>query len=178
MVTAAMHRLSRAVIAASCCLLVLSAYAQENKTILGPANPELAQGADEILAGNAEEGVRLTLLGLRRETGRRDRLAGLSNLCAGYFMLDQLDTALLYCNKALEENDQNWRALNNRALIYVTQERYLEAEQDLLKGQQLAPNSRNLKIVRSMLLDATDPVSPNIIIDERRQPPPDDDKDE
>lgn len=173
MVNAPMHRLWRAVIVASCCLLIQIGDAQESKTVLGPANPELAQGADELLAGNAEEGVRLSLIGLQHQTGRRDKLAGLSNLCAGYFMLDQLDTALLYCNRALEEDDKNWRALNNRALIYVTTKRYLEAEQDILKGQQLAPNSRNLKIVRSMLLDATDPVSPNIIIDERRQPPPD-----
>lgn len=175
MVNASMHRLWRAVIVASSCLLVQIGDAQESRTILGPANPELAQGADEFLAGNAEEGVRLTLLGLRHQTGRRDRIAGLSNLCAGYFMLDQLDDALRYCNLALAEDDQNWRAYNNRALIYVTRERYLEAEQDILKGQQLAPNSRNLKIVRSMLLDATDPVSPNIIIDERRQPPTDED---
>ena len=85
-------------------------------------------------------------------------------------MLEQLDTALEYRNRVLEENEQLWRAYYNRALIYVRQERYLEAEQDILKGQELNPNSKILKIVRGILLDETDPVSPNFIIDDRRKP--------
>ena len=42
------------------------------------------------------------------------------------------------------------------------------AERDLEKGEAISPNSRTLKAVRRMLLDATNPVSPIIIIDDRR----------
>jgi hypothetical protein len=55
-------------------------------------------------------------------------------------------------------------------LAYVKLERYEEAEQDLQKAEALVDNARTVKIVRSMLLDATDPVAPEIVIDDRRQP--------
>ena len=91
-------------------------------------------------------------------------------------LLDQLDTALDYCNRVLAKNDRHWRAYNNRALIYIKQKRYREAEQDILKVQELNPNARTLKRVRAMLLDETDPVSPNIEIDDRRHPPRNDEE--
>ena len=181
--TKMIHRLLSVAIGVSLCQINQSSYAEEpyltgqNATIVGPTNPDLALGADELLAGNFKEGVRLSLLGLAMATGRRERLTALSNLCAGYIMLDQLDTALTYCDLAIDNNDQHWRARNNRALIYVKQKKYLEAEQDILVGQEYAPNSSTLKMVRSMLLDQTDPVSPNIIIDERRRSTPEGDDD-
>jgi len=158
-----------------CAVLCLSlacefAVAAENKTVIGPSNPDLAEGANRLLAGDIEEGVRLTLIGLKMETGTRDRQTAMSNLCAGYTILGTLDEALKYCNLVLEENEEHWRALNNRAIIFVKQRRFAEAERDIDKGQELAPNSRTLKLVRAMLLDATNPVSPNIIIDDRRDP--------
>ena len=154
--------------------LLAAADAQESKTVIGPSNPDLYHGANELLAGNAEEGVRLTLRGLEGEARQRDRMIAMSNLCAGYVMLKQLDTALHYCNLVLEKNDRHWRAYNNRALIYIYMERYEEAEKDLQKAEAIAANAKTVKVVRSMLLDATDPVAPNIVIDDRRQPPSDD----
>ena len=158
------------------CLLLAftTAVAVENKTVIGPTNPDLQEGANALLSGDVEEGIRLTLIGLKMETGTRDRQTGMSNLCAGYTILNKLEEALRYCNLVLEENDEHWRALNNRAIIYVKQRRFAEAEKDIDKGQELAPRSRTLKLVRAMLLDATNPVSPNIIIDDRRSPPDDD----
>ena len=152
------------------CLALANSAAQENKTVIGPSNPDLFNGANALLAGDAEEGVRLTLLGLKRESSRRDRMTAKSNLCAGYIMLGQLDTALSYCNEVLEENDRHWRAYSNRALAYIELGRHEEAERDLQKAEALTKNSRTVKIVRSMLLDATDPVAPHIVIDDRRQP--------
>jgi tetratricopeptide (TPR) repeat protein len=99
---------------------------------------------------------------------KKDRLIGMSNLCAGYFMLGEMEEALNYCNQALELDDSHWRALSNRALIYVELKRYDEAGQDLQRGLEIAPNARTLKIISGMLLDATDPVAPTIIIDDRR----------
>ena len=138
------------------------------QTVIGPSNLNLYDGAAALIAGDAEKGVRLTQLGLSMATSRRERLIGLSNLCAGYLLLEQYETALNYCNQALELNDRHWRSYSNRALIYLELKRYSEAEQDLDRGLSIAPNSTKLKTVRSKLLDETDPVSPKITIDDRR----------
>lgn len=166
----------RFLVAVCLCLTIANTVAQESKTVIGPSNPDLHAGANALLAGDAEEGVRLTLLGLKYESSSRDRLTAMSNLCAGYIMLEEFETGLSYCNQVLEKNDRHWRAYSNRALAYVKLERYEEAEQDLQQAESLAINARTVKIVRSMLLDATDPVAPHIVIDERRQPADADDK--
>jgi len=142
----------------------------DSRTVLGPRNRQLADGAQALLDGDAEEGVRLTLLGLSAAQGRRERQAALGNLCAGYLLLEQLDEAVRYCDQALAENERNWRVHNNRALIYLKLKRFEEAEADIARGQELAPNARTLKVVKGMLLDETHPVSPNIVIDDRREP--------
>ena len=151
-------------------LLVSVASAEQNKTVVGPSNANLAAGAEALLARDAEEGVRLTHLGLKAAVNRRERVSGLSNLCAGYAMLQQWETALPYCDRALELNEWHWRSLSNRALVYIKLTRFEEAEADIRKGLQIAPNAKKLKIVQSMLLDETNPVSPSIVIDDRRNP--------
>jgi tetratricopeptide (TPR) repeat protein len=139
------------------------------KTVIGPGNADLADGAAALRVGNAEDGVRLTERGLMSATSRRDRVAGYSNLCAGLAMLGRLDEALQACNRALELDDGYWRCYSNRALVYLKQERYPEAERDISMGEQLNPNARTLKTLRAMYRDAVDPVSPSIIIDDRRE---------
>ena len=150
-------------------LLIPSSRAEESKVVIGPRNLDLADGAQELLAGNAREGVKLTLRGLKIAHGKREKEAALSNLCAGYIMIDQLDSALMYCNMLLLSNDRHWRGYNNRALIYVMQKEYKKAEKDLLIGQEINPNARTLKVVKGMLMDATQPVELNIIIDDRKR---------
>lgn len=173
MKTTSGQRLQCVFMAALLCLIGTVVMAQANKTVIGSTNPALQEGADALLAGDADEGVRLTLMGLRYAISSRNRQIGMSNLCAGYLLLNQLDTALSYCDQVLEKNDQYWRAYSNRALIYVKQKRYEEAEQDLQKGEAISPKSRTLKAVRTMLLDKTNPVAPEIVIDDRRTPVPD-----
>jgi Flp pilus assembly protein TadD len=136
--TVATRRLWRAVVA---CLCFASSVAvsQENKTVLGPKNEDLHAGAEALLAGDAEEGVRRTLKGLQYASSLRNRAAGLSNLCAGYAMLDQSEEALPWCDEAIELNDRHWRAYSNRALVYIRLGRLEEAEQDLQKAEELAP---------------------------------------
>jgi tetratricopeptide (TPR) repeat protein len=139
------------------------------KTVIGPSNANLADGAAALRTGDADEGVRLTRRGLAAASSKRDRVAGYSNLCAGLAMLDRLDEALEACNRALELDDEHWRGYSNRALVYLKQRRYTEAERDIARGQELSPNARPLKELRAMYLDAVDPVSPTIIIDDRRE---------
>ena len=145
----------------------------DSRTVIGPSNIFLSDGAQALLDKDGEEGVRLTLLGLAAAQGQRERIAALSNLCAGYLLLNQAEVALDYCNKALAESDRNWQAYCNRALVYIRLKRFEEAAADVVRGQELAPNSRNLKIVKGMLLDETQPVSPSITIDDRRNVPED-----
>jgi len=142
----------------------------DSRTVMGPRNPQLADGATALKAGKIEDGVRLTLLGLEKAQGQRERTAALANLCAGYLLLGQLDESLGYCDQAIAVNDRNWRAYNNRALVYMELDRYEDAEADIIRGQELAPSAKTLKVAKGMLLDETQPVSPNIIIDDRREP--------
>ena len=136
---------------------------------VGPTkNAKLQDGANALSASNVEEGIELTLAGLREARTPRERRTGLSNLCAGYLMLEQLDQALRYCNDALELSDKNWRVYNNRALIYVLQRRFDDAEADLAKCEELHPHSSATKVVRQMLLHAKHPVTPVITVDDRR----------
>ncbi len=138
-------------------------------TVIGPRNLPLYDGAQELLAGNDAEGVRLTHMGLQIAQGAREEEAALSNLCAGYIKLALFDNALKYCELLLARNDKNWRGYNNRAIIYIKTEQWDKAEQDLLSGEALHPDARTLKIARSMYMDAVHPVAPEIEIDDRQR---------
>ncbi len=162
------HGAYRACIVGCLYFFAAGVLAQSNTTVLGPSNPNLKYGADALLSGDTDEGIRLTLMGLEFARGARERQTAKSNLCAGYLMLREYDTALAYCNEVLAENDEHWRSYSNRALIYVKLGRFDDAERDLEKGEAIRPSSRTLKAVRRMLLDATNPVSPTIVIDDRR----------
>lgn len=137
------------------------------KTVIGPRNPDLQEGAHQLLNGNGELGVELTLRGLAVAQGAREEEAALSNLCAGYIMLKQYDEALEYCDLVLARNDKNWRGYNNRALVYIHTKQYEKAHADLMKGEELNPDARTLQIARAMYLDAVEPVTPEVEIDDR-----------
>jgi len=137
-------------------------------TVIGPRNVPLHDGAQALLAGRGENGVDLTLQGLKLAQGRREEEAALSNLCAGYIMLEQFDEAMKYCELLLQRNDNNWRAYNNRALIYLYTKQYDKADADLSRGEAINPGSHTLKVARAMYLDAVDPVAPSIEIDDRQ----------
>jgi tetratricopeptide (TPR) repeat protein len=150
------------------CLLATSVSGQENKTVLGPGNLPLHDGAQALMAGDAKEGVKLTLLGLSQSNSFRERRTAKSNLCAGYALLEDYATALSYCDEALQMDDEYWRAYSNRALVYIKLRRFDEAQQDLVKGEAISPNAKTLNSVRKMYRDATDPVAPRIVIDDRQ----------
>lgn len=154
-------------------LAVVQVYADEDletKTVIGPSNVYLYEGANALLANNALEGVPLTLKGLAIAHGSREEKVAHSNLCAGFMMLDQPETALEHCNWVLERDPNHWRSYNNRALVYIALERFEESEADIKKGQELNPRSEKLKEVKGIFLDTVEPVDERIVIDDRRNP--------
>ena len=138
------------------------------KSVIGPRNPALAEGADALLDGDYERGVELTRQGLAVAQGRYEKKSGLSNLCVGYYMLGKLQSALDACNEVVELDPKFWRAYNNRALVLMKLGRYEESAADVERGMELRPNARKLQLTRARLLDATNPVEPTIEIDDRR----------
>jgi tetratricopeptide (TPR) repeat protein len=136
-------------------------------TTLGPRNPPLHDGAQAFMAGNDEEGVRLTLEGLSLAEGRRETETALANLCTGYLRLRQFDSALTYSNRIIESNDRAWRAYNSRALVYLELEEYEKADKDLRRAEEIAPASRTVKVARQLYMDTVHPVAPTVEIDDR-----------
>ena len=143
-------------------------WADEPRFVIGSVNPDLSEGARALLGGRNEEGIKLTLSGLKAANGKKEEEIALSNLCAGYTNLGNYETALKYCDVLLQRNDNMWRAYNSKALIYIFTKQYKKAEQELIKGEALRPGARSMKIARALYLDATNPVAPEIEIDDRK----------
>jgi tetratricopeptide (TPR) repeat protein len=146
------------------------ALCQESRTVLGPSNIDLYEGAQLLKEGEAEEGLRRTLRGLDYAETPREKVSGMSNACAGYLMLDKPEEAIPWCDQALEIQERYWRALTNRAMANLKLGRFEECDADISRAEEIAPGSQTVKRVRALLLDITDPVSPHIVIDDRRQP--------
>lgn len=147
-------------------LLSPAASTQTPVTAVGPRNPALANGAQAFLAGDTENGVRLTLEGLSLAQGGREEEAALSNLCAGYLRLRQFAAALKYCNMLLERNPDAWRAYNSRAMIYLELKEYEKADQDLSRAEAINPGAHTLKVARALYLETVHPVAAAIEIDD------------
>ena len=143
----------------------------ESKTVIGPRNLYLYDGANALMAGDPEKGVPLTLKGLEFAQGLREKKIAHANLCAGFLLLGQAETALQHCDWVLERDPDHWRSYNNRALVYLRLQRFDESEADIRKGQELNPRSEKLKEVKGMYLDEVQPVDEEITIDDRRNKP-------
>lgn len=155
-------------------LAVVQTFADEDantKSVIGPSNIYLYDGAHALRSGDGEEGVRLTLIGLKTAQGNREEKIAHANLCAGFMLVDQLETALTHCNWVLERDDRHWRTYNNRAIVYLRLGRYDESEADIAMGQEINPKSEKLKEVKGMYLDEVEPVSEQILMDDSRNEP-------
>ena len=150
--------------------LASTCMASERALVVGVRNTNLTEGARHMLAGRDEKGIELTLLGLRAANGKREEEVALSNLCAGYTNIGDYETALKYCDLLLARNEKSWRAYNSKAFIYVDTKQYDKAESALIKGEAINPGATSMKIARARFLDATQPVVPEIEIDDRQKP--------
>ena len=123
-----------------------------SSTVIGPTNEPLADGAAALEEGRADDGIRLTLEGLKFPGPPRDMAAGHANLCAGYVLLHRWDEALAHCNTSIALDQGNWRAYNNRAAVFTARGLYDDAIADVQSGLKLAPDSatlqKSLKIIR------------------------------
>lgn len=139
------------------CVLPVACVVADSQTSasssFGP-NPDLSDGARALQLKQFDEGIRLTLRGLKLEVSSRMRANALSNLCAGYLALRRFPLALESCNDALQINPRSWRAYNNRALVFLGQGRVEAARRDVETGLTINPASRTLQRARDMAQSA------------------------
>ena len=133
------------------CISSPTLAAGNNSTTLLGTNPYLSDGATALQFGNYSEGVRLTRLGLKAPPQWSDRSAALSNLCAGFAGTAKYDEAIEHCTSAIEINDGNWQAYNNRAIAHVGLGNVKEAQQDVDRGLELNPESTELRSVQQLV---------------------------
>jgi len=115
-----------------------------SNSVFGPLNPLLADGAAALELGRADEGIRLTLEGLKLPNAVHETAAAHANLCGGYAMLQRWDEALAHCNTSISLDPNNWRAFNNRAAVFTARGLYDQAVADVEAGLKLAPQSHTL----------------------------------
>ena len=132
--------------------LLAGSLQADNSTVIGP-DPLLQAGARALQLRDFAEGVRLTQQGLMAEVAPRARVTGLSNLCAGYVGLGQYARAIEHCDAALALRPRFWRALNNRALALLGQQKLHAALLDAQRGLEINPEGgalrRSLELIRA-----------------------------
>ena len=119
------------------------------------ADPNLSDGALALRLGDFEEGIRLTLEGLRAPAGSahsiRTRSSAHNNLCAGYVMSGKFREALEHCNEALRLKPNNWHAYSNRAVLYVLTGSLSKAAEDIEQAKRINPDARRLREAEEFL---------------------------
>lgn len=131
------------------------------------ASEYLSAGADAIRAGDFDEGIRLTTIGLQRQARTlRDRAAGLANLCAAHVAKEQPDEAIPFCDESLELYSGNWRAFSNRSHAYFLKGMYAEAARDNSAAAAISSNAPHVKMIRGWLNERS--LTPSITMQEHR----------
>lgn len=125
----------------------------------------LLAGADSIRAGQFDDGIRLTLIGLERGgVSARNRAAGLANLCSAYVSKNEPDKAIPYCNESLALNDANWRVFSARSQAYFIKGMYADAAKDNEAAAALAPSAAHVRMIKSLLNERL--LQPSVTIEE------------
>ena len=154
------------------CLVAVAAAAQSeqksgSRTVLGPVNEYLSAGAEAIRAGQYDDGIRLTMLGLERPpVSQHDRAAALSNLCAAHAARREPDVAIDYCNQALAIDEHNWHAYSNRSYALYLKGLYKQASDDLAIAESLKPDARQVAQIRGMINERS--LRARVVVEEHR----------
>jgi tetratricopeptide (TPR) repeat protein len=121
-------------------------------------SPYLSGGAAALLFGNYSEGIRLTEMGLTTPAPTlHDRSAALSNLCAGLAGSAEYNRAITHCTSAIEIDDDNWQAYNNRAIAHIGLGHVLAAQKDINRGLELNPGADELQMVQELVTSSPPP---------------------
>ena len=119
------------------------------------ADPNLSDGALALRLGDFEEGIRLTLEGLRSPAGTahsiRTRSSAHNNLCAGYVMGGKFREALEHCNEALRLKPNNWHAYSNRAVLHALTGSLDKAAEDIAQGKRINADAKRLREAEEFL---------------------------
>jgi tetratricopeptide (TPR) repeat protein len=135
-----------------------------SRTVIG-INEYLAAGAQEIRAGQYDEGIRLTNLGLGLAPSASERAAALSNLCAAYAAKGMPDRAIEYCTQSLAIKG-NWRAYSNRSYAFYLKGQYQKAHEDLEIAASINPEARQIAKIRGMINERS--LRPSVIMEDHR----------
>ena len=138
----------------------------DSRTVLGGGNELLAAGAEMIRAGQYEDGIRLTTLGLERSPSVTDRAAALSNLCAAHAAKGDPDLAITFCTESISINERNWRAYSNRSYAFYLKGMYAQANADLEAAASISPNARQVMQIRGMINERN--LRPSVIMEDHR----------
>ncbi len=144
----------------------LGQAAETASTSVMGTNQYLSEGATAIRLGSFSEGIRLTEIGLKTTISKRDRAAGLANLCGAYVGLAEPDTAIDFCNQSLAINSRNWKTYSNRAAAFAIKGLYSEAIFDLDAATALKPKARNIRLLREYLNERR--LRPKVIMEEHQ----------
>lgn len=143
------------------------AFRSPGKVVIEDGNKTLAAGSQALSAGDYEEGIRLTRLGLE-QSGLSDRLrtSALSNLCAAYAATKRPDEAIGYCSQALEISPRNWRAFSNRAFAHWLKGMHTEAASDLAAAADINPGAAEIEQIRGLINQST--LQPRVSVEDRQ----------
>ena len=135
----------------------------EQRVVLG--DEYLSAGADAIRAGSYDDGIRLTKIGLvRAAVTKRNRAAGLANLCSAYVAKGEPDAAIPYCDQAIDLDQSNWRPYSVRAQAYFQKQQFAQAAADNAAAAAIAPNEAHVKMIRGWLNERL--LKPRVIVEE------------
>jgi tetratricopeptide (TPR) repeat protein len=138
----------------------------DSRTVLGGGNEYLSAGAELIRAGEYDDGIRLTTMGLERLASQNDRAAGLSNLCAAHAAKGEPDRAIEFCTQSITLSPYSWRAYSNRAYAYLLKGQLAAASADLAIAAEHNPDARQIGQIRGMINERN--LQPSVTVEEHQ----------
>jgi Tfp pilus assembly protein PilF len=106
-------------------------------------------GTSEIESGNADKAIRISRVRLPHASPQEE-VAYLTNLCIGYIMKKDFETAESYCDEAVNSSTEKSVSFNNRGVLKALQGDYIGAMEDF-------SNAANAGCVQGCNLSANAP---------------------